>query len=120
MKENLYCVHDSCAKKTMPPFSSPNDDCAKRDFVVGALMAQTPLQDLQLWRIATVSAADGLDEGLSICISEHKELINPTLAEVAEYKESCKDFLATVPTLDNMPKGHADFGTTSDDDDTEE
>lgn len=99
MKQSLYCVYDSCAKLTMPPFSSPNDDCAKRDFVIGSIMAQKPIQDLQLWRIADVSSSVDVDVGFSVSLKENKELINPTLSEIAQYKESCKDFL---PKFDDV------------------
>lgn len=99
MKQSLYIVYDSCAKMSMPPFSSPNDNVAKRDFVIGAFMAQKPLQDLQLWRIADVSAPDGIVEGFLPVLKDSKELINPTMSEIAEYKEACKDFL---PTLNNI------------------
>lgn len=102
MKQSLYCVYDSCAKLTMPPFSSPNDDCAKRDFVIGSIMAQKPIQDLQLWRIADVSSSSDIDVGFSVSIHENKELINPTISEIAQYKESCKDFLPRSELMEDV------------------
>lgn len=103
MKQNLYVVYDQCAHMSMPPFSSPNDDVAKRDFVIGSIMAQKPLQDLQLWRVAEISAPDGIVEGFLPVLRESRELLNPTVSEIAEYKEACKDFL---------PDLHLDLQTT--------
>lgn len=109
MKQSLYVIYDYCAKVSMPPFSSPNDETAKRDFVIGSIMAQKPIQDLQLWRVAEISAPDGIVEGFLPVLRESRELLNPTVSEIAEYKEAFKDFL---PNL-NLDIQKTDFGMES-------
>ena len=87
MIQYLYCVEDSLSKMVMPPFSSPNDDVAKRDFVIGAIASNTPLQDLHLWRVGKFTS--GLNDGEMVYMQLDKDLqiCDPTLSEVAEYSE---------------------------------
>lgn len=93
MKQCLYCVEDKLGKQFMPPFCSPNDDTAKRDFIVGALMSETPIPDLNLWKVGEFVAEVGLDSDPVFQLRElPRTCISPTLGEIAEYKEYLDSF----------------------------
>lgn len=85
MKQFLYVVQDSLSKMVMPPFSSPNDEVAKRDFIIGSKNANIPIQDLHLWKIAEFNSGS-LDDSFTFNLKpfEPAELVDPTLSEVAE------------------------------------
>lgn len=84
MKQYLYVVEDKVAQQVMPPFASPNDNVAKRDFISGAYGAQKPIQDLNLWRIGEFNSSL-VDENVTFSLREDKLLINPTSFEVSDY-----------------------------------
>lgn len=98
MKQFLYCIEDSLSKMVMPPFSSPNDNVAKRDFIIGAIASNTPLQDLHLWKVGEFNSTFSPDDVTTFTLKDLRELCDPTLSEVSEYSESYRKLQALNPT----------------------
>lgn len=93
MKGFMYCVQDSVSGQFMPPFFAPNNETAKRDFILGAYQSMTPLQDLHLWKVASVDLCD-IDMASSktvVVTGLRNELVEPTVAEVESYVKIFKD-----------------------------
>lgn len=92
MKQCLYVIQDNLSKMVMPPFSSPNDKVAKRDYIIGALHAEIPMQDLHLYKVGEFVSAYA-DENVTFQLKpiEPPELLDPTLSEVAETKKYLLD-----------------------------
>lgn len=69
MKQNLYCIFDSKANTTTPPFACPTDESAKRNFIFGCLTSQTPVEDCVLFRIGEFIVDDEHAENFQL--SQH-------------------------------------------------
>lgn len=93
MKGFMYCVQDSVSGQFLPPFYAPNDETAKRDFILGAYQAITPLQDLHLWKVAEVNLCDvDMASTKTVVVTGlRNELVQPTVAEVESYVKIFKD-----------------------------
>lgn len=79
----MYVITDCKAQKTTDPFSCPNDEVAKRNFLFGCFASDTPPQDCNLWRVADYSVDDSDCNIFSV--SQNIHLVTCTVEEVEGY-----------------------------------
>lgn len=83
MKSSLYVIHDTKAQHTSEPFSCPNNEVAKRNFLFGCFASDTPPQDCILWKVGdyfvddTDASAFGIKQDIKVC--------NPSVEEIEAY-----------------------------------
>lgn len=95
MKFYLYCVEDTVSKQVMPPFCSVNDNAAKRDFIVGAFMSNSIIQDLNLWKIGEFNSCMALNDDESSTISLlpiEKTLVRPSISEIEAVSQEVEKY----------------------------
>lgn len=84
MKTNLYVIQDVKAQRTTEPFSSPNDEVAKRNFLFGCFSSETPPQDCLLWNVGQFQSDDERFEAFGITKTE-LHLVTCTVEEIEGY-----------------------------------
>lgn len=87
MKSKLYVITDVKAQRTTDPFSCPNDNCAKRNFIFGCISSNTPVQDCILWRLAEFAVDDDHAENFSLLPCSAPVVVNPTVEEIEAYSK---------------------------------
>lgn len=87
MKSSLYSIMDIKAKKVSEPFSCPNDEVAKRNFLLGCFEAGTPPQDCVLWHVADFVTDDENADVFSVVNVDRIRCIQPTIEEIEGYSK---------------------------------
>lgn len=64
MKGQLYVIRDTVSLTVTPPFYSPNDNVAVRDFLFGCFGSSTPPSTCQLLKIAEFESNEDPDSTL--------------------------------------------------------
>lgn len=107
MNLKLYCMYDIKAKTVTPPFCSPNDDVAKRDFCFATLASRIPMEDQILWCVGQFLADDSNQEAFELKAFDSPRVVpvsvelqeayakvytrmNPNEALDDDYEEFCK------------------------------
>lgn len=85
MHSNLYVIQDVKANRTSDPFACPNDEVAKRNFLMGCFASDTPPQDCNLWKVGEYDTDDTDSSVFSLCQKIH--LVTCTVEEIDGYSK---------------------------------